>query len=104
MPHTLLYCLISRTSWWKASSTLILDLADVSMNWQPNCLARSWPSVIGKQCVCKPILKWEPEEDGKRRLTMLTDLALCFKIALVGHHDDREGVAVFDSQNLLVER
>ena len=42
--HTLLNFLISRTRFMNASSTLIRCLADVSMNLQPKCLARSRPS------------------------------------------------------------
>ena len=41
---TLLYFRISRTRLVKASSTLIRCLAEVSMNLQPKCLARSRPS------------------------------------------------------------
>jgi hypothetical protein len=41
---SLLYLLISRTRFVNASSTLIRCLADVSMNLQPKCLARSRPS------------------------------------------------------------
>lgn len=43
-PRTLLYFLISRTRLVKASSTLMRCLAEVSMNLQPKCLARSRPS------------------------------------------------------------
>lgn len=41
---TLLYFLISRTRLLNASSTLIRCLAEVSINLQPKCLARSRPS------------------------------------------------------------
>ena len=46
MHHTLLYFRISRTSWLNASSTLIRCLAEVSMNLQPKCFARSRPSTV----------------------------------------------------------
>lgn len=42
--RTLLYFLISRTRLLKASSTLILCFADVSINLHPKCLAKSRPS------------------------------------------------------------
>ena len=42
--HTLLYRLISRTSNEKVSSTLARCFADVSMNLQFKCLAKSRPS------------------------------------------------------------
>ena len=42
--HTLLYFLISRTRLLKASSTLSRCLAEVSMNLQLKCLAKSRPS------------------------------------------------------------
>jgi len=42
--QTLLYFRISRTRLVKASSTLIRCLAEVSINLQPKCLARSRPS------------------------------------------------------------
>jgi hypothetical protein len=41
----LLYLRISRTISQNALSTLMRDFADVSMNLQPNCLAKSAPSV-----------------------------------------------------------
>lgn len=43
--RTLLYFLISRTRLLKASSTLIRCLADVSINLQLKCFAKSRPSV-----------------------------------------------------------
>lgn len=42
--RTLLYFRISRTSWLNASSTLMRFFAEVSMNLQPKCFARSRPS------------------------------------------------------------
>lgn len=48
MKLTLLYLRISRTRLLKASSTLSLCFAEVSMNWQPKCLASSRPSAIGR--------------------------------------------------------
>ena len=47
--QTLLYFRISRTRLVKASSTLIRCLADVSINLQPKCLARSRPSTNRKK-------------------------------------------------------
>jgi hypothetical protein len=46
--HTLLYRRISRTRVEKASSTLIRCLAEVSINLQLKCLARSRPSGANK--------------------------------------------------------
>lgn len=42
---TLLNFLISLTSWLNASSTLMRCLAEVSMNLQLKCFARSRPSI-----------------------------------------------------------
>ena len=46
---SLLYLRISRTISKNALSTLMRDLADVSMNAQPNCRARSSPSIKGNK-------------------------------------------------------
>lgn len=54
---TLLYFLISRTRLLNASSTLMRCLADVSMNLQPKCLARSRPSENKGQSFVKILLQ-----------------------------------------------
>ena len=75
-------------------------LADVSMNLQPKCLARSRPSdrvnaVYQHWVVCgQPI---------RKKHTVHANLPFVFKIAFVCDDNDGEGVLVFDSEDLLVE-
>jgi hypothetical protein len=90
--RTLLYLRISRTRLWKASSTLMRCLADVSMNRHPKCLASSRPSVRSKS-------DRTSQKPGLAR-TMGTDLTLVLQIALVRHYYDWKVIPVLDAQNL----
>src|SRR6267142_4361007 len=67
--RTLLYLRISRTKLEKASSTLILCLADVSIKRQPKCFARSRPSVCVMEGVSDaiPAAVRDFEEEGRIR-------------------------------------
>ena len=96
---SLLYLLISRTMSKKALSTLTRVLADVSMNLQPKCFARSRPSVEG-QAMVSPRFR---DIKGCRGLTVHPHLPLVFQIALVGNDDNWERVLVLHTQDLLVE-
>lgn len=98
--RTLLYFLISRTKLVKASSTLIRCLADVSMNLQPKCFARSRPSDKRVQHQSHLITRQLGHPITR---TIHTDLTFILQVALVRHHNYRERILVFHSENLLVE-
>ena len=111
---SLLYFRISRTMSKKALSTLMRDLADVSMNLHPNERASALPSVMGLATidVCadlKPFFargKHVAIVEGfkiVRELTLCAHLSLALQIALVANNDDGEVVLVLDSQYLLLE-
>ena len=91
--RTLLYFLISRTRLLNASSTLMRCFADVSMNRQPKCLARSLPSSRQISVLSVPVGMMQYE----RKRTMRAYLTLVFEVALVGDDDDRKVVPVFYS-------
>ena len=92
--RTLLYLLISRTRILKVSSTLCRTLADVSINLQPKCFARSRPSR-------KVVINLEK----LRRLepTICTDLSFIFQVTLVCHDNNRDIILILHAQYLLVE-
>ena len=94
---------------WKALSTLIRDLADVSMNAQPNWRARSSPSVWGR-LVCSRQFMWRyiskvlgEVRVGKRR-TLSGNLSVVVKIAFVADDDDGKVVPILNAKYLLLKR
>ena len=97
MMHALLYLRISRTKVVKASSTLIRCLADVSMNRQLKCFARSRPSGQMIDSLAEPY--------GVRcdTRTIEPHLPFIFKITLIGNNNNGEDVSILDSQDLLIE-
>jgi len=103
---SLLYRRISRTMSKKALSTLMRDLAEVSMNLQPNCRATASPSaqqthlLVSTGHTERELLTQGMVESGR---TLLRDLPVGVQIAFVADDDDGEVILVLDAQYLLLK-
>src|SRR5271154_6938812 len=85
-----------------ASSTLMRCLADVSINLQPKCFARSLPSVDVDDTHQLANLWLAPGGD-KGKLTVFANLTFVLEIHLVCNKNHREGLSILDTQNALME-
>lgn len=75
------------------------DLADVSMNLQPNDRASASPSVHNINIRIHSNEIWWIEENH----TLLRYLSLAFQITFVAYNDNWEVILILDPQNLLLE-
>lgn len=85
--HTFWYLLMARTTAIKASSTFTRCLADVSIHWALNLLAKSRPSEMALSC------EWDLETNG---LTMRLDLPFVLQITFIRYYDYWEVVLILN--------
>ncbi len=79
------------------------DLADVSMNLQPNDRARASPSAGGQRTAADRG-EQAPGVRGDKGRTLFCDFSLALEVARVADHHHGEVVLVLDPEDLLLER